>query len=127
MDARTGLPEDDSIGGLFHRLADDGKAYVRAEANLYKQIAAYRASRAMPGIIALVAAFLLINAALVAALVGVVLGLAVLVGPVAAGLIVLLATAGIGYGLVRYALARLQALSGDAEERAALLSGERQP
>lgn len=127
MDARTGMPHDDSIGGLFHRLADEGKAYVRAEANLYKQIAAYRTSKAMPGIVALVATFLLVNAALVAAMVGVVLGLAKWVGPVAAGLIVLLVTAGIGYLLVRYAMTRLQALSGDAEERAALLEGERLP
>lgn len=113
-------PPDNSIGGLFHQLVDDGKSFARAELNLYKQIAIYRASKARNGAIALIAAVVLVNAALIAFLVGLVMGLAPLVGPVAGGLIVLAVTALAGYLLVRYGMSRLAALAGDAEERAAL-------
>ncbi|RST31017.1 phage holin family protein [Sphingomonas ginkgonis] len=34
----AGAPEPDSLGELFHRLVEDGKAYAQAEVNLYKTI-----------------------------------------------------------------------------------------
>ncbi len=117
-------PADASIGDLFHQLVDDGKTYARAEANLYKQIAAYRVSKAKNGIIALVATWFLLNAALIAFFVGLVMGLADLIGPVAAGFAVLLVTGAVGYFLVRYGLGKLAALGGDAEEKAAIRAGE---
>jgi uncharacterized membrane protein len=120
-------PPEPSIGDLFGRLADEGKAYVRAEAGVYKAIAARRVGNARSGAIALVAAFLLLNAALITLLVCLALGLAPLVGPVLAGLIVFAAVAIVSFVLVRFGAARLKALGGDAEERAALAAGERRP
>jgi hypothetical protein len=120
-------PPEPSIGDLFGRLADEGKAYVRAEAGVYKAIAARRVGNARSGAIALVAAFLLLNAALITLLVCLAVGLAPLVGPVLAGLIVFAAVAIVSFVLVRFGAARLKALGGDAEERAALAAGERRP
>ncbi len=68
---------------------------------------------------------MLAYAGLIAALVGIVLGLANWIGPVAAGVVVL-AVAGIaGYLLIRFGIGKLAALSGDQEEKAALAAGER--
>lgn len=118
-------PADNSIGALFHQLIDDGRSFVRAEANLYKQIAAYRAAKARNGIIALIAALVLANAAVIAMLVALVLGLAPLVGPVAGGLIVLAVVGIVAFLLVRYGAARMATLGGEEEEAAALSEGER--
>ena len=117
-------PADASIGDLFHQFVDDGKSYARAEANLYKQIARYRVGKAKNGIIALAATWFLLNAALIAFFVGLVMGLAELIGPVAGGFVVLAVTGIAGYFLVRYALGKLSALSGDEEEKTALKAGE---
>ena len=124
---QTSRPEEPSIGDLFGRLADEGKAYVRAEAGVYKAIASRRVGNAKSGVIALVAAALLMNAALGMLLICLALGLAPIVGPVFAGLIVFAAIAVISFFLVRFGAARMKALGGDAEERAALAAGERRP
>lgn len=124
MDARVQNPTDASIGDLFGRLVDDGRTLVRAEVGLYKQIALYRANKAKLGIAALVGGGLLAFAGLIAFLVGVVIGLTDLVGGVAAGLIVLAVTGIIAFVLFRWGAAKMAALSGDAEERAALAAGE---
>lgn len=129
MDARVSTPRaddpaDSSIGDLFHKLVDDGKAYARAEAGLYKQIALYRVGKAKNGVIALVAAGFLAYAGLIAFLVGIVMGLADLIGPVLGGLVVLAVTGLIAFLLVRYGASKMGALSGDADEKAALLQGE---
>ncbi len=129
MDARVQTPRpedpaDASIGDLFHQLVDDGKSYARAEANLYKAIARYRVGKAKNGIIALAATWFLLNAALIAFFVGLVMGLAELIGPVAGGSVVLAVTGIGGFFLVRYALGKLSALGGDAEEETALKAGE---
>ena len=130
MDARVQYPPqqdpaDSTIGDLFHQVVDEGRTLVAAEVNLYKQIAAARASKAKNGLVALVAGGLLAYAALIAFLVGIVMGLADLVGPVLGGLIVL-AVAGIAaFLLVRYGVDKMSALSGDEAEKAAIKSGER--
>ena len=124
---QTSRPEEPSIGDLFGRLADEGKAYVRAEAGVYKAIASRRVGNAKSGVIALVAAALLMNAALGMLLICLALGLAPIVGLVFAGLIVFAAIAVISFFLVRFGAARMKALGGDAEERAALAAGERRP
>lgn len=124
MDARVQHPTDASIGDLFGKLVDDGRTLVRSEAELYKQVALYRAGKAKNGAIALGAALFIVNAGLVAALVGLVMGLADLVGPVLAGLIVLAATGIAGFFLARYGAKKMAALSGDAEEKEALRAGE---
>ena len=117
-------PADASIGDLFHQLVDDGRSLIGAEANVYKQIARYRIGKAKNGIAALGAAFFLLNAALIAFFVGLVLGLAELIGPVGAGFAVLAVTGILGFFLVRYGAGKLAALGGDAEEKEALKAGE---
>ena len=116
---------DSSIGGLFHQLVDDGRGLVSAEVNLYKQIALYRANKAKLGVAALVGGGLLAFAGLIAFLVGLVMGLADLIGPVLAGLAVLLVSGGIAFFLFRWGAGKMAALSGDAEEKAAIAAGER--
>jgi hypothetical protein len=123
MDAPAGRTGDSSIGELFGRLAEDGRGFVQAEIGLYKAVAARRAGLARNGVIALVVALFLVNAALVALLVGVAMQLATWVGPALGGLIVFLVAAGIGFALVRFGAGKLGALGGDADERAALRGG----
>ena len=124
MDAPVGTPHEDSIADLVGRLIEDGRDVARAEANLYKQIALRRAARAKAGAVALVAAALLFWFAAIALVFGLVLGLAIYVGPLAAGGILAVLLGIGGYVLLRYGLKGLQALSGDEEERAALKKGE---
>ena len=125
MDAPAG--QESSIGELFGRLSDDARAYAAAEAKLYQAIARRRIGRARNGAIALVAAALLANAALSVLLIGLSLELALHVGPALAGLIVTLVVLGIAFLLVRFGAAKLGALAGDPEERAALQAGEKLP
>lgn len=125
MDARVESPTDTSIGDLLGRLVEEGRTVARTEANLYKQIALYRVGKARTGLIAAAAGGVLALAGLIAALVGVVMGLAVLIGPVLAGIVVLAVTGLVGFLLIRFGAAKLRALSGDDEEKAALLEGER--
>ncbi|MEA3063617.1 MAG: hypothetical protein QOJ27_45 [Sphingomonadales bacterium] len=127
MDAPAGLQEESSLGELFGRLSDDARAYAAAEAKLYQAIARRRIGRARNGAIALAAAALLANAALLVLLIGLSLELALHVGPALAGLIVTLVVLGIAFLLVRYGAAKLGALSGDPEEEAALRAGEKMP
>jgi hypothetical protein len=124
MDAPAGRSGESSIGELFGRLADDGRNFVQAEIGLYKTVALRRAGLARNGAIALVAALFLVNAALVALLVGLAMQLATWVGPALGGLIVFLVVAAIGFALVRYGAGKLAALGGDADERAALDGGK---
>jgi hypothetical protein len=124
QNVRPDNPADSSIGDLFHQLVDDGRSLVSAEVNLYKQVALYRAGKAKMGVAALVAGGFLLYAGLIAALVGFVMGLADLIGPVAGGLAVLVVTGIIGFVLIRYGAGKMGALSGDPDEKAALLTGE---
>lgn len=126
MDSSAGT-EESSLGELFGRFSDDARAYATAEAKLYQAIARRRLSRARNGAIALAAAALLANAALIVLLVGLAAELAKHVGPALGGLIVAALVLGIAFLLVRYGVAKLGALSGDPEERAALAAGERLP
>src|SRR3954469_228001 len=127
MDAPAGRTGESSIGELFGRLAEDGRSFVEAEIGLYKKVAVRRAGLARNGAIALVAALFLVNAALVALLVGLALQLAIWVGPALGGMIVFVAAATIGFALVRYGAGKLTALGGDADERAALSGGSKAP
>jgi len=124
LDSPAGTDES-SIGELFGRLSDDARAYAAAEAKLYQAIARRRLSRARNGAIALVAAVLLANAALLVLLIGLSLELAMYLGPAIAGVIVTALVLGIAFLLVRYGAGKLGALAGDPEERAALQAGER--
>lgn len=124
MDLPEQDPRDESIGDLLGRLIEDGRTYARAEIDLLKEIARHRVGLARTGAMLLAAGIVLLLSSLTALILGSVLGLASLVGPLPAGLIVALVLAGLGYGLVRFGLVRLRALSGDEEERAAIARGE---
>jgi hypothetical protein len=127
LNSPAGNGPEASIGELFGRLADDGRAFVKAEADLYKTIALRRVGKAQSGLIALVVAALLANAALIALLTAAVMALAPMVGPLLGGLIVAAASCLVAFLLVRFGAARMKALGGDAEERAALAAGEKAP
>ncbi|MFN3388676.1 MAG: phage holin family protein [Allosphingosinicella sp.] len=120
----VGTQSEASVGDLFGRLAEDGKAYVRAEAELYKAIARRRASKAGGGAAALVAAVFLLNAALITLTVFLALALTLLVGPLLAGLIVFFVVSAIAAGLAWWGLGKVKAIGGDEEERKALKAGE---
>jgi len=122
-----GDPQEESIGALFGRLAEDGRAYAKAELNLYRQIARHRAARARNGLIALIAGAVLLLSSLTALIFGLVLWLAGLIGALLAGLAVAALLILTGYALVRFGINGLRALGGDDEERAALARGESLP
>lgn len=127
MDGPAQGPNDESIGDLIGRLLEDGRSYARAEIDLLRQIARHRAARARTGLILVAAGAVLALSALTALILGLVLGLATLIHPLLAGLVVAALLAGIGYGLIRYGLAGLRALGGDDEEREAVRRGETAP
>ena len=127
MDAPVQDPREESIGDLFGRLIDDGRSYARAEIDLLKEIARHRAERARTGLILLVGGGVLLLSSLTALILGLVLGLAALTGPLLAGTIIAVLLAGAGYALVRVGLVGLKALSGDEEERQAVVRGETVP
>jgi fumarate reductase subunit D len=83
---------DVPIGQLFSQLVDDGKRYARAEVELYKAKAADKAEPVKWAAIFGGAALTLVLSAVTALLVGLILALETLVGPLAATLIVVLAT-----------------------------------
>lgn len=100
--------EERPIGELVHQLVEDGKAYARAEAGVVKAIAAAK-GRVLAIPAALVgAAFLLGNAAVVALAVGVLLTLALAIGPILAALVTFLLFGGIAAGLVWYAVQKVR-------------------
>jgi hypothetical protein len=68
---------------------------------------------------------MLAEAALIALLVATALALSLYVGILLAGLIVAAISLIVAWLLVRFGLQRMRALSGDAEEKAALAAGER--
>ena len=127
MDGPAGDPRDESIGDLFGRLIDDGRAYARAEIDLYRQIALHRAGRARTGLAALIAGAVLLISSLTALILGLVLGLAALIGPLLAGLAIAALLALAGYLLIRFGLNGLKALAGEEGERQALARGENEP
>lgn len=96
------------VGELVHQLIEDGKAYARAEVGLVKAIASAKAS-ALVVPVALIAAAVVIGLSSINALVfGVVLALAKLVGPLAAGLIGMLIFAAIAGVLAWVAIGKIR-------------------
>lgn len=124
MPTRLEDPADTSIAELVHQLVEDGRTAARAEFNLYREIALYRLNKAKAGAIAVATGALLALASLVTLLVMLAQGLAVRIGPVAAGLVVAGAGAIVALLLIRFGVSRLAVLSGDKDERRALERGE---
>lgn len=127
MDAPVRNPQEDSIADLVGRLLDEGREVARAEVNLYRQIALRRSARAKSGLVMLVAAGILGWFAGLALTFGLVLALATLIGPLAAGLALALVMGVAAYLLLRKGLEGMKALSGDEEERMALQRGGAAP
>ena len=124
--ADSGEPRDESIGDLLGRLAEDGRAFVKAEIGVYKAIAARRAARARNGLIALAVGAVLMIASITALLLGLVLWLTTLIGPLLAGLAVAAVLILTGLVPVRVGVSGLKALGGDEAEREALARGDDQ-
>lgn len=124
--ADAGEPKDESIGELVGRLAQDGRDFVKAEVGVYKAIAARRMARARNGLIALAIGAVLVICSITALLLGLVLWLATLIGPLLAGLAVAALLILAGVLLVRLGLSGLKALGGDEAEREALTRGDDQ-
>ena len=93
---------DRPVGELVHELIEDGKAYARAEIGLAKASAMAKANAIKLPAILFGIGFLLVLAGIVALAVGVAMGLATLVGPLAGGLIAFLLFAAIAGGLGWY-------------------------
>lgn len=124
MDDPGAQPDDESIGALFARLIEDGRAYAKAELALLAAILRHRGQRAGRAMAALGAAFILVLAATMALVVGLVLGLATLIGPVGAGLAIAAGFGGAAYLCLRIGLAGLSGLGSDQAERDAIKRGK---
>ena len=99
-------PPERPIGDLVHELIEEGKGYARAELGLARAIAAAKAKGlALPAGL-LVAALFVAMAAINALVLGVVLALATLIGPLAAGIAGSLIFAAIAGGLAWWAIER---------------------
>lgn len=122
--AEAGDPKDESIGELLGRLAEDGRTFVKAEVGVYRMIVARRMKRARNGLIALAIGIVLMICSVTAMLLGLVLWLATLIGPLWAGLAVAAALLLTGFLLVRVGIGGLKALGGDEAEREALARGD---
>ncbi|HEX8446142.1 MAG TPA: phage holin family protein [Sphingomonas sp.] len=106
---------DDSVGTLLQRLADDGRAYVRAEVDVARASVRARVGSAKVAIIAGFAALFIAQAGLTVLFLAIGSALAMLM-PLWAGqlLAALLALAAAGL-LVKYAIAHASPPTGDPE------------
>lgn len=116
---------EESIGDVVGRLVEDGRVYAKAEFEVLKAIARHRAALARRGAILVGIGVALLLSALTALVLGLVLGLAQLINPALAGLVVCVVLAVIGGVLGRAGIAGLAALGGDEDERKALDRAER--
>jgi hypothetical protein len=97
-----------SIGELVQQVVEDGKAYARAEYGLAKAIAEAKA-KAFGFVAALFGAAIVLALAGVTALaIGIVIALAKVMGPLAAGLVGLLIFAALAGGIGWYGAQRLK-------------------
>ena len=101
-------PPERPIGELVHELIEEGKAYARAEIDLYKTIATSKARAFVLPMALFVTAFVLALAAVTALAVGVVIALAKFLGPFLAGIVGLLIFSAIAGGLGWWGAARLR-------------------
>jgi hypothetical protein len=101
-------PPERPVAELVGQLIDEGKAYARAEIDLVKAIAAAKGKALVIPAAMFGAAFICALAAITALAVGVVIGLAKFIGPLAAGFIGMLIFAAIAGGLGWYGAERLK-------------------
>jgi hypothetical protein len=101
-------PPERPIGELVHELIEDGKAYARAEIDLARAIATAKGKALILPAILFGLTVIFALAAITALAVGVVMGLAKFIGPLAAGFIGLLIFAGIAGGLAWWGAERVR-------------------
>jgi len=101
-------PPERPIGELVHELIEEGKGYARAELGLIKAIAAAKGKALALPVGLLVASLFVSMAAITALVVGVVLALAMLIGPLAAGFAGMLIFAALAGGLAWWAIERIK-------------------
>ena len=101
-------PPERPVGELVSQLIDEGKAYARAEIGLVKSIATAKGKALVIPAALFGAAFICALAAVTALAVGVVIGLAKFIGPLAAGFIGMLIFAAVAGGLAWYGAERLK-------------------
>lgn len=101
-------PPERPIGELVHELIENGKAYARAEIDLYKAIAAAKGKALAVPAAMFVVAFLCVLAGVTALALGLVMTLETFIGPLAAGfvgMLIFVAIAGLlgwaGYNRLR--------------------------
>ena len=123
MDAPSGEPREESIGDLFGRLVDDGRAYAEAELDLIRTIAEYRALRARRALVALAAGWFLLVSSMTALVIGAVTGLSQHMSPFLSGLLVGVPMAHGGYALVSYGWTGIKGLGRDKAEQQAIEKG----
>ena len=100
--------DDRPVGELVHELIEDGKAYAKAELEVVKAVATAKANALKVPAILFGVAFLLALAAITSLAVGVAMGLATLIGPLAGGIVAFLLFAGVAGGLGWYGAKRLR-------------------
>lgn len=106
MASDPAAPEE-SIGDLFHQLVADARDYVAAEVKVLKEMALARVGESKVGIGLIAAGAVLALGGLIALLVALVLWLAPLIGPVGAGLAVLVGAVAIGGVLIKIGAGKL--------------------
>lgn len=109
------LADEESIGDLLSRLVEDGKQFARAELGYYRALAADKLDQARAGLILAGAAVLLLLAAAIALVVGLVLTLATLVGPGWATLIAVAVTLAVAGLLGWLAVRHFRGMAGNAK------------
>jgi hypothetical protein len=105
-------PEEESIGELLGRLADDAKRFGEAELDYYRALAAEKLEEARTSLWMGAAAAGLLLAASIALVVGLVLTLAPLIGPALATLLVVAVSGGTAWLLGRSAWRHIKRVLG---------------
>ena len=100
--------EEPDIGDLLGRLIDDAEAYARAELKVAKAVAEAKVEALKGPSLLLAASLFFAQSALTVFAVGVALGLAPFIGPLAAGFIALLIFGGIAAALIWIGWSRLR-------------------
>ena len=101
--------EEKPIGELFGQLIDEGKAYAKAELGLAKATAEAKADEFKWPAILLFSALLFAQAAVTVTAVTIAISLATLIGPLAGGVVAILASAGAAWLLYSMAINKLKA------------------
>lgn len=101
-------PQEESITSLVTRLIDDGEEFVRAELKLYRARLFSRLDEARSAIVLAVLALSLVQAVIVAALVGLLIVLRPIIGPGGATAVVVVAGLALAGLLAWLAVAQLR-------------------